>query len=74
MCNIRGNFAIIIASEVSLLHELAGAFLWYIYNYNYIYIIIYIYIILYVCHAYGPEGPLQTSDWPVMLKRSIISP
>ena len=53
----------IIASEASLLHELAGAFLWYIY---------YLYHTTYLV----PRGPpvtrnAQTSDRPVEVQWSI---
>ena len=57
----------IIASEASLLHELAGAFLWYIY--------IYIYLYPWADHLV-PRGPpvtrnAQMSDRPVEVQWSI---
>ena len=56
----------LIASEASLLHELAGAFLWYIYIYIYLYHTTYL----------VPRGPpvtrnAQTSDRPVKVQWSI---
>ena len=50
----------IIASEASLLHELAGAFLWYIY--------IYIYLYPWVDHLV-PRGPP-----PVNAQRANVGP
>ena len=60
---------IVIASEASLLHELAGAILWYIYIY------IYIYLYQWADHLV-PRGPpvtrnAQTSDRPVEVQWSI---